>query len=61
MLHTIIPEDQIFTSEYTEPQQTQYGGAMAEIYVDQYGRPRLGRLYTTDLNAYLSLSQLEIQ
>ena len=61
MLHTIIPEDQIFPSEYGKPEQARYGGAMAEIHVDQYGRPRLGRLYTTDLSAYLALSQLEIQ
>ena len=38
MLHTIIPEDQIFPSEYSKPEQARYGGAMAEIHVDQYGR-----------------------
>lgn len=61
MLHTIVPQDQIFASEYSPPSAAQYGGALAEIQVDPYGRPGLGRLYTTDLKAYLSLSQLKIQ
>lgn len=60
MLHTIVPMEQIFTTEYTAAEMMEYGGAPAEIFSDEYGRKSLGRLYTTDLRDYLQLTQVNL-
>ena len=51
MLHTIVPLEQIFTTEYQPARYAWYGGAPAEYYTDP-------RLYTTDLSAYLGVEGL---
>lgn len=58
MLHTIIPMEQIFTTEYQPPETVNLCGAPAELLTDAYGRRSLGRVYTTDLHQYLRLEQL---
>lgn len=58
MLHTIVPMEQIFTTEYAAAEMAEVGGAPAEVFSDAYGRKSLGRLYTTDLKEYLRLTQL---
>lgn len=58
MLHTIVPLEQIFTTEYQPARYAWYGGAPAEYYTDPRGGQYMGRLYTTDLSAYLGVEGL---
>ena len=60
MLHTIVPMEQVFATECQPPSAGSFGGAPADIHQDCYGRPVLGRLYATNLQAYLGLNSVPL-